>query len=426
MRGARPVVVAVTAGAFASIGLAQGSPPSSLRQELATGNLIRNADAEAGPGGGGEVVAIPEWEVGPNFTAVKYDAPGGYPTSTEAAPGGGANFFAGGNNNAESSAHQFVDLGPYSKVIDAQRAEAIVSAWFGGFLGQNDSITIDVFFRNEIGNDVGQMTLGPVSAADRENQTKFVLRQTAKAVPAGTTHAIVRMLSTRTLGDSNDGYADNLELRLAEKAPAAHPKPAPAFNKDLVHDAPEPGKTLDVQSPILPKAAKQVTLEAELKGAAEGPVKAVAPIPVAGLSEEQELLIFCVEWALDRLNESEVVIGKFVGIYLACKKLLRPKATSGAARAAQAGCRTRFVPVRRKGTRVTARQRARALARTRARVSITCSASRTGRLSVLMVARRGTTLRRVLGTSRVRVALARERRTGTDSADPTLVLRWNR
>ena len=422
MRSARLVVVAVIVGAFASIGLAQGSPPSSLRQELATGNLIRNPGADAGPGGGGEVVPIPEWETSSGFTAVKYDTPGGYPTTAEAAPGGGANFFAGGNNNEESSAQQTIDLSEYAATIDAGRAEMTVSGWFGGFQEQGDSALLHVGFRRADGGVFEFVRIGSVTAAERGNQTKFLLRQRTATVPTGTRSLLVAIFANRTHGDANDGYADNVEVRLTEKAAAPPANPTPTFNKDLPYEAPAPGKVLSVESPLMPKNATTVAVDAKLDGAGAGTIKGVTP---ALDKEAKDLIGMCMIWGAESIDASRVDFRfRLLALFIACVKLLGSEADA-ASRAAQTGCRVSFVPMRPKSGRFTARERRRAVKRARALVRTSCARGPNGQLSFRVTARRGRSLRKVLGTRRLPIGLARSRTTA-DGPDPRLVVRWRR
>src|SRR5271166_4449209 len=69
-------------------------------------NLIVNGNAEAGTGSasGNDIESVPGWSTVGNFTVVQYGA-AGFPSSTSPGPANrGSNFFAGGPNNAGSSA----------------------------------------------------------------------------------------------------------------------------------------------------------------------------------------------------------------------------------------------------------------------------------------------------------------------------------
>ena len=75
--------------------------------------------------------------------------------------------------------------------------------------------------------DLGDVQIGPVTAADRGELTGLLDRSTAGLVPAGTRSVDLVLTATRYQGSSDDGYADNLSFVLA----------APG----VVSGAPEPG-----------------------------------------------------------------------------------------------------------------------------------------------------------------------------------------
>jgi hypothetical protein len=59
--------------------------------------------------------------------------------------------------------------------------------------------------------------VGPVTAADRSNQTTLLPRSTAVVVPAGTRQIRLTIAATRVSpGSYNDGYADNVAIELTE------------------------------------------------------------------------------------------------------------------------------------------------------------------------------------------------------------------
>jgi hypothetical protein len=172
------------------------------------GNLIVNGDAEAGAGAASssEIVAPPGWRVAGQFTAVQYGASGGFPDKTTAGPPHrGQNFFAGGNAPL-STASQAVSLADYGSEIATGKAKFVLDGWLGGYGSQGDFATVTMVFKNQSGATVGApATLGPVTPADRNNQTGSV-RQTARGlVPAGAASARVTVTLTRLEGAYNDG-----------------------------------------------------------------------------------------------------------------------------------------------------------------------------------------------------------------------------
>src|SRR5215467_13314170 len=102
MHGRLALLALVAAAVFA--GSAHATIPS--------GNLVVNGGAEASPGSPDSSTILPPagWTVESNFTAEQYGAPDFLTTADSAALGGGANFFAGGPDNAASAATQVVDV----------------------------------------------------------------------------------------------------------------------------------------------------------------------------------------------------------------------------------------------------------------------------------------------------------------------------
>ena len=64
-------------------------------------------------------------------------------------------------------------------------------------------------------NNLGSFPIGPVTAAERGNQTGLLLRGvTALPVPPNTTRIQLVLTMTRAAGSFNDAYADSLSLVL--------------------------------------------------------------------------------------------------------------------------------------------------------------------------------------------------------------------
>ena len=188
-------------------------------------NLIVNGNAETGPGSpDGTTLPVPNapsWTLAGNFTVVQYNAPGGFPLSTDPGPPArGSNYFAGGNN-ASSSAAQTINVAAGAAAIDGGTATYSLSGWLGGFSSQDDNATLTVTFRNAGATAIGSASIGPVMAADRGSATGMLLRNAAGAVPAGTRTIDVVLQLTRVSGTYNDGYADELSLVLAGPAVAS-------------------------------------------------------------------------------------------------------------------------------------------------------------------------------------------------------------
>jgi hypothetical protein len=181
-----------------------------------TANLIVNGDAESGPGGDGTVVVpVPGWMTSGNFTVIKYSTGAGFPTPTDPGPPNrGENFFGGGPDSASSSATQSINVSSSATAIDAGKVAYGLSGYLGGFGSQEDNAVLTITFNSATNAALGTASIGPVTATDRNNATGLLPRATSGIVPAGTRQIDVLLQMTRTGGNSNDGYADNLALVL--------------------------------------------------------------------------------------------------------------------------------------------------------------------------------------------------------------------
>jgi hypothetical protein len=201
----------VTIGALLAAG-----PLSARTGTVPVGNLVKNPGAEDGPGApdSAQHPAIPSWTTTPSLTAVKYGTSGFPTTAMSAQLSGGLNIFAGGPSNARSTATQTVDVAVAATEIDGGKLQALLSAQIGGFESQEDNATVEAFFLNTGGGQLGTVKIGPVTAADRGNKTALLPRSATGAVPAGTRSIRVVVTATRTSGSYNDGYLDNIDLEL--------------------------------------------------------------------------------------------------------------------------------------------------------------------------------------------------------------------
>lgn len=174
-------------------------------------NLLMNGDGEAAPPAEDEVarVAVPSWTLTGAATTFAYDASG--PTRTESGvPDAGRAMFAGGPGQALSTFTQSVDIAPA-----ATGEPFVAAACLGGFLGQADATTMSVAFLDAAGTPVGApLPTVTATAADRHKSNSFVVRSILGTVPSGARHASVVLTMRRVEGAYNDGYADNVSLRL--------------------------------------------------------------------------------------------------------------------------------------------------------------------------------------------------------------------
>ena len=177
-------------------------------------NLIVNGGAEAGTGS-----TLTGWTVVTGTTeSVSYATGGGFPTAASPGPPDrGSNFFAGGCCAATSQLRQVVDVSGSAALIDASAVSFQLSAYLGGYGGQDNNATLSATFLDGSDATIGSPTaVGPVLAADRASNTGLLLRSASGLVPPNTRSVQVDLVQTGD-GFYNDGYADNLSLVFVPK-----------------------------------------------------------------------------------------------------------------------------------------------------------------------------------------------------------------
>ena len=190
--------------------------------------------ARRGPGGNGRSgnVPVPGFTItgGATVTAYGTGGPTSFPGLTSPGPPNrGSNFFSGGNASGSSLLTQLIDLSADAALIDTGTIEFALSAFLGGFRGQNDRVTVTASFGDGSGNVLQTAAIGPVLAADRGGQTGLLLRETDGLLPAGVRDVAVELAFVRSGGSFNDGYADALSLSLAgPNTPGGGTVPEPA------------------------------------------------------------------------------------------------------------------------------------------------------------------------------------------------------
>ncbi len=187
------------------------------------GELLVNGNAETGPGAGASgVFSPPGWVTTPNFTQGAYD-----PSFFASPPGGGRNFFAGGPATPSSKACQSVSVTQAAARIDSGFASVTLAADLGGFDVQSDRAGVIARFRSARGAVLAQTLLPPVTEAQRGGVTKLIHRTATRKVPAGARSIEVVIFTLRdTSGSYDDGYADNVSLKLKST-----PVPLPKLSK---------------------------------------------------------------------------------------------------------------------------------------------------------------------------------------------------
>ncbi len=179
-------------------------------------------------------VPVPGWVATPNLTSLAYGSVGPFPSTDVATAIGGGNALAsGGPNNAESQAIQRVDVGAHAAAIDEGRATANLSALLGGQGSDEDAATVSATYLSATEGVLATTVIGPVSAADRGNQTTLLPRSAGDPVPAGTRAIRVNGTATRALPSYNSGYLDNVALTLDITPPPAQPPGNPPPGSDV-------------------------------------------------------------------------------------------------------------------------------------------------------------------------------------------------
>lgn len=215
---------------LAAAAIALGLASTASATPLLT-NLIVNGNAEANAGATnfGSVVVPTGWTTTSNFSIYQYAFGGASDmnSATSSSVTGGANYFAGGPGNGVSTASQSINIADLAASIDAGLITAALLGQMGGFSTQEDNMTVQALFRDASNGVIGQLGLGPVSAAQRNSTSTVVAGAVNMIIPAGARSVDILMTATRLSGDFNDGYADNLSLILSGSLVEPEPVPTP-------------------------------------------------------------------------------------------------------------------------------------------------------------------------------------------------------
>ncbi len=194
-----------------AVGLTPAGPaPATLGQ-----NLIFNGDAEYNRGfnsNSTQQYAAGWNDPGPGgITLVNYLAGNGFPSPADPGPANrGKNFFSGGTN-AVSNMTQRIDVSNLASAIDSDKVDFDLSAWLGGYSSQNDTASVVAHFLDGANSEIGTAQLAAVTATERGNVTKLLVRERLGDVPTLTRSISIELIATRSTGE-NDGYADNISF----------------------------------------------------------------------------------------------------------------------------------------------------------------------------------------------------------------------
>jgi hypothetical protein len=194
-------------------------------------------------------------------------------------------------------------------------------------------------------------------------------------------------------------------------------------------DMPEPGKTKNISPREIPPETYDLVLEILAEQEADRLVAALAA-KFGGLEKAKDLINGCLIVVqggfseLDDRGENLVIPDeKRPTVFSACARLLlsgSPPATAGG-RVAASGCHVKVVPLFKKGTKVTKRRRARAVAAMKDQVRASCEAKRNGMAISLKARGKRATLNRVTGKN-IGAPLARY--SNTPANDRRARVRW--
>lgn len=254
------------AGPFGSFGVADNisavllpwepTEPVALNEDLAT-----NGSFESGtlPGSPLELDNPDGWEgtFGGSLEVLSYGTSPNLPPTSFASGNGLGGLVLG--HEADAALTRSFDVSGDTALIDAGRYRVYVSSWLGGSGTSLDTASVEIVFRNAFGGQVGGaggfQQLGPVTAADRMNQTVLLQRDGDFAVPAGTATIDVTLRFDDAGGPFGSfALADRLEVVVYDTL-LGGPSKFPGTGEDLrlfsgVNGPPTSGPGNDVESAV--------------------------------------------------------------------------------------------------------------------------------------------------------------------------------
>ncbi len=192
-----------------AVGIGPTAPPASALDV----NLVFNGDGELERGmTPGFDASVPGWIDNGTMTTWIYDVPD-YLQKTDPGPvDRGSNYFGGGSE--DSTMHQEIDLTGIAEEIGWGNLTYSLTAYIGGYSGQNDCMEVLVEFFDSSGNLLLSGGIGPVYAADRNYTTGIHLNGVIGQVPADSAWVRVTLNAYLEYG-YNDAYADDVSLILS-------------------------------------------------------------------------------------------------------------------------------------------------------------------------------------------------------------------
>jgi hypothetical protein len=129
--------------------------------------------------------------------------------------------------------HQRFDLAGNAIQVDLGQVQGHLSAWLGGHSTDQDSAQVSLTFLNTFGAPLGSLlSIGPVTAADRANQTTLLPRQTSFSVPPGTRSMLLSLSFNEVCCSGSNATADDIRLFLTSTN-TGNPILLPGTGEDL-------------------------------------------------------------------------------------------------------------------------------------------------------------------------------------------------
>ncbi|OYU28337.1 MAG: hypothetical protein CFE41_06210 [Burkholderiales bacterium PBB2] len=178
-------------------------------------NLIVNGNAEGGVAGWTAFAGVDL------FQSVAYGS--NWVLPTQPGPVDRGSYLFAGQASPASAGFQLFDVSNLSSLIATGGASFTLDGYLGGWTNQGDNALVYVSFLDGANTEIGSATLGPVTPADRGNQTGLLYRQTQGFLPVGTTTINLSLSMERLNSSDNDGYADNLSF-VINTAPVPEPE----------------------------------------------------------------------------------------------------------------------------------------------------------------------------------------------------------
>lgn len=257
--GLTATTVAVGSSLVLSAGPVSAAPPGNEPLAVQSGELVVNGSGDSTGGWAPALISRPH---GANSypASVIVDSTG----LTGATFAGGARFL-GGNAVDNQTSTQTVSLNASAAAIDSGLVTADISSYLGGYLNQEDRATIKFDFRDASDASLTSRTYGPVTAADRGNASGFIRFGEEVAVPTGARSVLITLTFVRYVAPVNDGYVDEVSVKLSAPVPTATPDTPTTVQDQLVtfnpvtNDSAVGGTTLDATSVRLLDGSTPVT-----------------------------------------------------------------------------------------------------------------------------------------------------------------------